>query len=126
MNDMPGGIHHFLRDHIDSVEQLEVLALLQTEPVRRWSVAEISHELRSTDVSVGKRLAGLVQSGVVTEPDPGAYLFNPNDPALAALTREVVAYYRLRPYRVMDVLFSKPQSAIKTFADSFRLKKDES
>lgn len=123
---MPAAIYHFLRDHIDSVEQLEVLALLQGEPVHPWTIAEISHELRSTDVSVGKRLAGLMQSGVVTSPAADSYLFHPSDPALATLAREVVAYYRLRPYRVMDVLFSKPQSAIKTFADSFRLKKDES
>lgn len=135
MDQIPEHVRAFLTACIDSVEQLEVLALLHDHPTRPWTAISLSQELRSTETSVARRLETLVSRKVI-EPisvsaaadraESPTFTYTPVSPAVAATVAEVVNIYRLRPYRVMDLIFSKPVSAMQSFADAFRFKKDES
>ena len=50
-------IKAFIADHIRSVEQLEILLLLQRNPGREWSAADVSKELYVSPESTATRLA---------------------------------------------------------------------
>lgn len=115
----------FLRTCIDSVEQLEVLSLLYDQPDRAWDARSLSLQIRSSESSVAKRLTSLVANRVLLPADGGMPLYRPASPEMHKLIAEVIAFYRLRPHRVMEILYSKPESAMQSFADAFRFGKKE-
>lgn len=116
---------HFLRTCVDSVEQLEVLSLLHDQPDRAWDAKSLSQQIRSSESSVTKRLNALVVNRVLLPFDGALPIYRPASPEMAALISEVIAFYRLRPHRVMEILYSKPESAMQSFADAFRFGKKE-
>ena len=122
---MPDKIRIFVHACIDSVEQLEVLALLHDQPTKEWSAESLSQELRSTPSSVEKRLRDLVSRRVLEAPSTETFRYQPVSPEVRQVVADLVAYYRLRPFRVMDLLFTKPVDAMQSFADAFRFKKED-
>lgn len=114
----------FLRNHIESVEQLEILSLIFEHPSREWTISTLSLELRSSEIAIGKRLSALVSARVLLAPDDSIPRYRPACQAQSQLLEEVLAFYRLRPHRVLEILYSKPVSAMQSFADAFRFKKD--
>lgn len=122
----------FVLDHVDSVEQLEVLLLLREKRESCWTAAEVSRELRSSAESVANRLKGLlakkllIQIGELTLVDERVYQYQPQSEKLDFLVGRLAEMYRTRRFTVMNVIFSKPAESIRTFADAFKIKKGES
>ncbi|MGE3263181.1 MAG: hypothetical protein AB7K68_15480 [Bacteriovoracia bacterium] len=120
-------VKDFIHRCIDSVELLRVLLMIQADRNRDWTYEEINNELRSTQDSIRKRVADLVAKKVIA---PGAVRdgkvrFIPFSSEIEELVMVLAGHYQLRPYKVIDVIFSRPSSAIQSFADSFRIKKEE-
>jgi hypothetical protein len=126
MNRIPENIRQFVHSSIDSVEQLEVLALLHDNPEKEWTIQALSQELRSTESSVDKRLRDLVDRRVLEPIENSPFFYRPKSPALDELVSELVRYYRLFPFRIMDMIFSRPVNTMQSFADAFRFKKEDS
>jgi hypothetical protein len=121
--DLPERVLHFLDACIDSVEQLRVLLLLHSSPHRVWATAEIISELRSTDTSIAKRLEGLYARKVILRmPESGHHQFNPTSPHLKEVIGELAEQNQLRPYRVIEAIYSRPNKALQDFADAFKLR----
>ena len=125
MNRIPENIRQFVHSSIDSVEQLEVLALLHDNPDKEWSIQSLSQELRSTESSVDKRLRDLVDRRVLEPIEESPFRYRPRSPALDEMVSELVRFYRLFPFRIMDMIFSRPVNTMQSFADAFRFKKEE-
>ena len=62
-------MRRLIADHIDSVEQLEILLLLYQHPERAWTAEAVARELRDLALSAGDRLEDLARGGA---PGPGA------------------------------------------------------
>lgn len=67
------------------------------------------------------QLGDLVRYGLASR-DDGAYRFAPADAAMASAVDEVRRAYAERPATVITLIFSKPQKALRTFADAFRFR----
>jgi hypothetical protein len=123
-HEIPEDVLRFLESCIDSVEQLQILLLLHSEPERSWTSAQISRELRSTDTSIEKRVEGLYVRDVLRRPpekgDP--IRFRPGTPELAKVIQRLSEQNQKRPYRVIDAIYSHPRKALKAFADAFKFK----
>lgn len=115
----------FLRLCIDSVESLEVLIFLVEQPEREWNAKSLSQQIRSSEGSVEKRLKSLVACRVLCLSAGAPERYRPASPEMERLVRETIAFYRLRPHRAMEILYSKPESAMQSFADAFRFGKKE-
>jgi hypothetical protein len=125
-DEIPAEVRDFLESCIDSVEQLRVILLLREDPARDWSAAELAHELRSTESSIGKRLAGLYERGVLVRPASAArHRFAPASPAVARVVGELDEIHQKRPYRVIDIIYSRAPDALTAFADAFRIRRKE-
>jgi hypothetical protein len=128
--DLPIEIQTFVVDHLDSIEQVEVLLLLRERRERAWTPSELSRELRSAPESVAKRLRGLLDKKLVTlysEKGPGGellYSYQPPSEKADHLVGELAEQYRTRRFSVINLILSKPADAIRTFADAFKIKKD--
>lgn len=123
---IPENIRQFIFACIDSVEQIEVLALLHDHPEKQWSYLSVSQELRSTEGSVEKRLRDLADRRVIQPIASATFRYEPRSDDVKQIVTELVGIYRLRPYRVMELIFSKPVNAMQSFADAFRFKKEDS
>ena len=117
----------FIRKHIDSVEQLEILLLLHAHPDRSWLPQEVSKELRSSCTSTAKRLQEFVHKNIIagSENSEIRYIYDPkaeeNQTAIAALA----GAYHTKRLTVIEEIFSQPSDKIKVLADAFKLRQDD-
>lgn len=125
--DIPPPIKKFVQERLDSVEQLNVLLLLRLSPDRVWSTEQISHELRSTDQSIQKRLEGLYSRNVLVRvPElQGGHRFSPASDECRQLIEELAVINHTKPYRIMELIYSRKSDALQDFADAFKLGGDK-
>ena len=103
---------------IDSVEHVEVLLLLKSQPQRDWTPQEIAAELRRSEASVAHRLRALTRVKLALGSESG-YRYQSGD---ADDTVEELAYeYEHRRVRLIEAIFSRSIDSARSFADAFRL-----
>lgn len=114
----------FLRSHIQSVAQIEILALVCAEPAREWTARAIDAALRSNEEFIADRLATFARAGLLSAVGgaPATYRFHPRDSTLEAGAVETVAAYRERPVLVIETIFKPDNDAAQSFADAFRIR----
>jgi hypothetical protein len=121
--DLPQNVRKLIVRHIDSVQQVEILALLRDNAEREWTPAEISRNLHIGPVSCENWLerfdaAGLLERGGVgyRHADRGPH---------ARAADDLIDWYARRRLSVLDAIYNKPSSAIQSFSDAFRVRKDD-
>jgi hypothetical protein len=119
-------VKDFIHRSIDSVEQLRVLLMIQSDSNRDLTFDEINVELRSTPASIQKRVGDLIAKRVLA---PAAIReekvrFLPFSTEVEELIMVLAGHFQIRPYRVIDLIYSRPELAIQSFADSFKIKKE--
>ncbi len=123
---LPAHIIAFLHEHIRSLMALEVLLLVRSDRNRFWTGEELAHELRSTSEWMDRELRELAMRGLL-EPSaasPGAFRFQPIHPELKDAVDEVAACYAERRHTMIQVIYRAPPNPIQSFAEAFRLKKE--
>ncbi len=117
-------VRAFLHDHIQSIEQLEILQVLQREPLGDWTSQQVFDVIRSNAASIESRLRQFVQSGVVEEVELGSgrFHYHPKTEELAVAVTETLEAYRLRSVMVIETIFKPQAEAAQRFADAFRFK----
>ena len=123
MNGLPEEVHRFLHQHIDSVEQLEVLLLLWRTPERGWTSDEVATAVYSHPSSVIRRLAMLLGQGLLREREPGCYQYAPRTAELHQTVSHLDHVYRERRVAVITIIASKPIENIRAFSDAFRIRR---
>jgi len=126
---LPEDVERLLREHIFSVEQLEILLLLRAQPSRGFDAKYTSDELRSSASSAAACLADLTQRGFLScqeHSDPKIYFYLPNSDWLKQAVEQLNEAYAQRRYTVMERIFSKPIEVLSVFASAFRFRKDDS
>ena len=113
-------------ERIDSVVQLELLLLLQANSGKTWSAAEVAQELRIEPSWANGQLGELAARGLLAPaPDRAeAFAYGPTSAALAAAVAQLAKDYAERRVTIITLIFSKPVDKIRSFADAFRLRKD--
>lgn len=113
-------VRQFIFSHLDSVEQLEALLYLRSEPQKFLSAKEISDYLRANPSSVANRLDRLVEFGLIQKQngDPPSYRFQVNDKKLAETIDELAEAYKVKRHRIYQLVYS-PLTKIRSFADAF-------
>lgn len=120
----PDELKRFIAAHVDTVEQLEVLLLLQTRPAEVWSPQRVSAELRTSSMSAAMRLERLCATGLCEEVEGGVRL-RPADAAVERAIGLVATAYRERRVSLIALIYARPPAGVQAFADAFRLKKDK-
>ncbi len=121
---IPEEVRRFVLQCIDSVEQLEVLLLLQGSPGVVWSPEAVATNLYSNPASIARRLTGLHAQGLLAA-DATSYRYLPKTPELEATVSLLAETYRERRVAVITVIASKPMENVRAFSDAFRLRKKD-
>lgn len=125
-DDFPPELKQFIAQHVESLAQLETLLLLHRDPRQEWTHAELARDLYiSADMCAGivadlerRRLAVRAESGE-------GFRFHAEDAGVHRLVDQLAEYYRERRVAVITELYSKPTKKVQTFADAFRLRREE-
>jgi hypothetical protein len=132
----PGGggvsaeVTHFLADHIESVLELELLLALRADAARTWTAADLATQLRIDAAFAAAQLEKFYDRHLLSaekgtdRPDP-AYRYAPASSELDAAVAAVASAYASHRVTIIGLIFSKPTSNLKTFADAFRIRKDK-
>ena len=125
--DLSAEARKFLADHIESVLELEALLLLAADPNRTWTAIDVARELRVDPGWAGPQLSRLCGRGVLacdSDPQPH-YRFAPSSPKMEQAVRDLASAYATRRVTVISLIFAKPTDKLKSFADAFRLRREE-
>ena len=123
---LPPRVQRFVKQHIDSIEKLEVLLLLRANPGRPWTAAAVAGELRIMETSAQGRLDDLTARGLLAHEGgtPPSYRYAPISGEDAQAVTELASTYAQRRVSVITFIFSQPQDRLRSFADAFRIRKD--
>jgi hypothetical protein len=120
---LPPRVQRFLQTHIESIEKLEVLLLLRQQPARAWTAAGVAQELRIMEASAQGRLEDLSGRGLLAYEGTDRFRYEPHSSDAQAVN-ELAATYALRRVSVVSFIFAQPADRLKSFANAFRLKRD--
>jgi hypothetical protein len=126
--EIPPSLAAFIAGHIDSVELIEVLLLLKRTRPAEWTPEEVSARLYTTPRSAVNRLEALRASGIASVREEGgraAYRYAPADGAMERNVDDLEREYGARRTTIINLVFSRPSTSIRTFADAFRIREDE-
>lgn len=123
----PEDVKQFLDQRIESLAQLEMLLLLRGQPAREWNASEVAAAMYWTADRCAGQLVDLERRGflVCTDSAEGRYRYQPADAETGRLMGELAKLYQERRVAVITLIYSKPIDRVQTFADAFRLRKEE-
>lgn len=119
-NDIPKTVRDFVFEYIDSVEQLEILLLLESDSSKSWSLAELSGLLRSNVNSVEKRVSLLLSQGLIIKNEDSLYSFFLDSEGLKQTVHSLADIYKVHRYKILEMIFS-PMKKSRDLAEAFRL-----
>lgn len=127
MNDpLPLNVRQFIAHQIESVAQLEILLLLRRDPQRLWDADELARQLYISTQMCKVMLEDLVRRRyLVRDAATKSIRFEPADIEADALLAVLDDLYRERRVAIISEIHSNPISKVQTFADAFRLRKDD-
>ena len=123
---LPTEVRQFIAQQIESVAQLEALLLLRRDPQKGWSSDELSRQLYLSDNMCQSMLDDLERRRYVArDADGKTFRYAAANPQNDALLGLLAGLYAERRVAVISEIYSNPLTKVKTFADAFRLRKDE-
>jgi hypothetical protein len=108
-SDIPEHVHAVIARHIDSVQQVELLALMRDDPGRVWTPAEFCSALHLTPGACAAWIGRFAAAGIVSN-GGGAVRYTANGADSQALD-DLVDLYTRRRISVVDAIYSKPPAA---------------
>ncbi|MBI4663957.1 MAG: hypothetical protein HY735_34605 [Verrucomicrobia bacterium] len=127
-DDIPAEVRQFINRHIECSEQVEILVLLSSAPEHFRTVEDIYTQVLTSPDSVSRRLESFCAQGLVMARKEAngrtVYQFRPARAELDTVVRQLSLLFQQRMHRVLELIYSKPSSAIQSFADAFRIRKD--
>ena len=121
---LPSPIRAFVRQHIQSLHQLEILLLVYTPPLRPWQADEIARQLYLPAELCAERLADFATRGLLQCDPAAAPVVYHADPEQVPVIDQLAAFYRQQRVTLTAFLFSQPNDTIQSFADAFKFRKE--
>ena len=127
MNDeFPAELRHFIAQQIESLAQLEALLRMREDRDRGWTSSELSQRLYITPEMCEALLADLERRGFVAgSAEASGYRYQPQSAEADRMLGELAMVYHQRRVAVITEIYSKPVTKVQTFADAFRLRRED-
>jgi predicted ArsR family transcriptional regulator len=124
---LPPSVRRFVQRRIDTVEQLEILLLLQHHADRSWNAARVADALQLTEPAAAEHLEALGRRDLldVRLSSDVVYRYSPATAELAGIVAQVVDAYREHRGDVLRLVTGRRLRALRDFSDAFRLGDDD-
>lgn len=128
---LPAEVQAFLRERMESYEQLEVLLLLRARPDDAWAANAVGSELHMPEAAADHSLRALSRHGllsVAASPKELVFSYRPESAELAALVEKLAGAYTEQRIEVVRLMTTNSidrlrAGALRTFANAFILGK---
>jgi hypothetical protein len=126
-SDFPAEIEEFIGQHIESLAQLELLLLLRRDAARSWSCEDLSRQLYVTAHVCTGIIGDLERRGFVLRDaaDGNLVRYRSSVESMDQLIDQLASLYHQRRVAVITLIYSKPVKKVQTFADAFRLRREQ-
>jgi hypothetical protein len=121
---IPPQVETFVSECIGSIAELELLLLLAEDPSRPWTIDAAARQLYVTPASVDAVFVRMASKGLLSQGADG-YRFSPPTPEAAETIRALKELYATRRLKVMEMIYAGPTDKYQSFADAFRLRKNQ-
>jgi hypothetical protein len=121
-DEFPPGVVEFIHQHLPTMDHVEVLLFLFARPAEMHDSRAISEATRMKPVDAEGVLGVLMRAGLIRQLEGsfGAEEATPNRALIAVLA----GLYNTRPVSLVRAIYSRP-APFQSFADAFRLRKEE-
>jgi hypothetical protein len=126
-NKIPEDIRAFTYKYLTSLEQLEVLCQFVNNPNVEYDASMLNQTLRTNIESIENRLEDLFNKGflVLKNSEKKVYQYGPRTDKLHSEARAITRFYKDNYHSMINLIYSRPMDNIRSFADSFKLRKDD-
>lgn len=127
MSDIPPALEKFIAEEIGSIEQLEILLTVAASPDRYWSAKEVYDVVKSSVQSADRRLKEFANRGLLRQhPDShGQFQFCPSRAKCRELVEELDEFYRNRPVKIIQFIYSRVPQGVTEFARAFQIRENK-
>lgn len=125
---IPDHIKKFVDQNIETIDQLEILRVLSEHRTQEWSVLHLSREVQAQPGVITNHLAALKSRGLLTSIARGQetlWMYTAQTPELDKSVQDLLQCYQERPVTMIRMVYAKAADALKTFADAFRIRKED-
>jgi hypothetical protein len=122
--ELPGQVSEFVLAYIDSIPELEALLLTRTERSTQWHAATLATRLYVDLRTATAVLDALERRGLLRRGDDG-FSYGPKTPELEAAVEALTDAHRRFLIPVTGIIHSKTRTALRDFADAFRLREEK-
>ena len=115
----------FVHSTLRSVWALELLLLMRGDADRHWSAEALTRELRANLSLVGELLAHFHRCGLIVRTEKEEWIWRPANGELEYFAKATAEAYAQKPFQVIKAILDAPNDRMRSFADAFKLRKDE-
>lgn len=126
---LPYEVLDLIQRCLPTMEHVELLLALARDESRPLTAEQAAAEVKSRVSATVTRLQELTRAGLlVCQPGPAGdeYRFAPARPAFRRGTDDLRRMYTTRPVSLVRAIYERPPSAIRSFADAFRIRGEDS
>lgn len=128
MEPIPEDVSRFFQDHIETIDQLEILRILGEDPEKEWDAAVLAGEVQAAPPLVRVHVTAMAARGLLTMTLRGANLscrHGAGTPELVEMVDRLLQVYKERPVTMIKMVYARARDPLRAFADAFRIRKKD-
>ena len=126
---LPEEVRQLIRDSVPTPDALEALVLLPQNPGESRTIKDLlaaMHPVVISESDMNGYLKLFRSHGLVVEQEGGRFVCHPESPEIEASVQGLLKAYNERPVTLIRTVYAIADAKkIQSFADAFKLKKDE-
>ena len=126
MQPLPEDVTRFLYDHVESIDQLEILRVLGEDREKEWDSVALAAAVQAEPQAVRAHLTALHARGLLTIAARRGLScrYGVRTPELESMVGRLLQMYRERPVTMIKMVYERAKDPLRAFADAFRIRKE--
>lgn len=122
--DISEDVREMIQRHLATMDHIELLMILRGGRDDSFSLDRLVEQMRKPRELVELCVEALEGAGLAAKLTDNTYRYSAREETLDRTADSVVRLYNERPVTLVRLLYERPPTAINTFADAFKLRKD--
>lgn len=117
-------LRELIDHHLGTIDEIEVLLWLFGRQGEQHAAQVVASGLRKPEEGVRHQLQQLATNGfLVHHETDGTYSYSVRTPGVTDAIEELARLYEERPVTLINALYERPSTSVRSFADAFRIRK---
>lgn len=122
--DISEDAREMIQRHLATMDHVELLMILRGSRDESFTPQQLAERTRKPEQLVELCLESLAGAGLAAQLSDLTYRYAALESSLDRTAEAVVRLYNERPVTLVRLLYERPPTAVNTFADAFKLRRD--